>query len=167
MTADQITSLSAPVLSVVKPAPALSADADGSGDVSAGDTLTYTITATNSGAREPDRCRGHGWFDHADGWHDAVWSGGSGWYVHAGRDVFGDAGRCGGGLDREHGDSRFRPGRSGDRWRDDAGTDADPGCRQAGTDPDDGAVPPVGVIRSSVIVRSVRFALPVLVAVIV
>ncbi len=36
-------------LVVVKPAPTLSADADGSGDISAGDTLTYTITATNVG----------------------------------------------------------------------------------------------------------------------
>ena len=35
-------------LSIVKPAPA-NADKDGSGDVSVGDTLTYTVTATNSG----------------------------------------------------------------------------------------------------------------------
>jgi len=35
-------------LSIDKPAPA-NADEDGSGDVSLGDTLTYTITATNSG----------------------------------------------------------------------------------------------------------------------
>ncbi len=37
-----------PALSILKPAPA-NADEDGSGDVSLGDTLTYTITATNSG----------------------------------------------------------------------------------------------------------------------
>ena len=36
-------------LSITKPAP-FNADEDGSGDVSVGDTLTYTITATNSGA---------------------------------------------------------------------------------------------------------------------
>ncbi len=37
-----------PALTLVKPAPA-NADQDGSGDVSVGDTLTYTVTATNSG----------------------------------------------------------------------------------------------------------------------
>ncbi len=37
-----------PALSLVKPAPA-NADEDGSGDISLGDTLTYTVTATNSG----------------------------------------------------------------------------------------------------------------------
>ncbi len=37
-----------PALAVDKPAPA-NADEDGSGDVSVGDTLTYTITATNNG----------------------------------------------------------------------------------------------------------------------
>ena len=42
------TPLPAPVLTIVKPAP-INADQDGSGDVSVGDTLTYTITATNSG----------------------------------------------------------------------------------------------------------------------
>ena len=35
-------------LSIVKPAP-VNADEDGSGNVSVGDTLTYTVTATNSG----------------------------------------------------------------------------------------------------------------------
>ena len=45
----ETTPLPAPVLTVVKPAPTLSIDADGSSDISAGDTLTYTITATNSG----------------------------------------------------------------------------------------------------------------------
>ena len=49
-TADRTTPVPSPMLSVVKPAPVLSMDADGSGDISAGDTLTYTITATNSGA---------------------------------------------------------------------------------------------------------------------
>ena len=37
-----------PELSVDKPAPT-NADEDGPGDVSVGDTLTYTVTATNSG----------------------------------------------------------------------------------------------------------------------
>lgn len=37
-----------PVLSVEKPEP-VNADEDGSGDISEGDTLTYTITATNAG----------------------------------------------------------------------------------------------------------------------
>jgi len=48
VTDDEVTLLNAPVLDVDKPAP-VNADEDGSGDVSAGDTLTYTITATNSG----------------------------------------------------------------------------------------------------------------------
>ncbi len=37
-----------PSLAIDKPAPA-NADEDGSGDVSVGDTLSYTITATNDG----------------------------------------------------------------------------------------------------------------------
>jgi len=45
----ETTPLPEPILVVDKPAPVLSDDADGSGDISAGDTLTYTITATNSG----------------------------------------------------------------------------------------------------------------------
>ena len=47
-TDQQTTPVLAPVLIVDKPAPT-NADEDGSGDVSVGDTLTYTITATNSG----------------------------------------------------------------------------------------------------------------------
>ena len=44
-----------PSLSVVKTLTA-NDDADGSGDVSEGDTLTYTITATNTSVHgEPDR----------------------------------------------------------------------------------------------------------------
>ena len=39
----------APSLSVVKPDP-VNADEDGNGEFSVGDTLTYTITATNDGA---------------------------------------------------------------------------------------------------------------------
>ena len=39
----------APALDIDKPAPALSTDADGDGVPSIGDTLTYTITATNTG----------------------------------------------------------------------------------------------------------------------
>jgi uncharacterized repeat protein (TIGR01451 family) len=50
LTDVETTSVPAPVLSVDKPAPVMSIDADGSGDISAGDTLTYTVTATNSGA---------------------------------------------------------------------------------------------------------------------
>ncbi len=48
VTDDETVPVPTPTLSVDKPAPA-NADEDGSGDVSAGDTLTYTITATNSG----------------------------------------------------------------------------------------------------------------------
>ena len=47
-TDDETTTVPAPGLVVDKPAPA-NADEDGSGDVSVGDTLTYTITATNTG----------------------------------------------------------------------------------------------------------------------
>ena len=43
-----ITTGQTPALSLVKPAPA-NADQDGTGDISLGDTLTYTVTATNSG----------------------------------------------------------------------------------------------------------------------
>ena len=47
---DSVTvNLPAPALAISKPAPS-NLDEDGSGDVSAGDTLTYTITASNSGA---------------------------------------------------------------------------------------------------------------------
>jgi len=45
---DQSVSLSEPVLTLVKAAP-VNADDDNSGDLSAGDTLTYTITASNAG----------------------------------------------------------------------------------------------------------------------
>ncbi len=48
VTDDETVVVPAPALSIDKPAPA-NADEDGSGDVSVGDTLTYTITATNSG----------------------------------------------------------------------------------------------------------------------
>ncbi len=49
-TDSAITTVDAPpALSVDKPAPMFSIDADSSGDVSVGDTLTYTVTATNSG----------------------------------------------------------------------------------------------------------------------
>ncbi len=50
VTDDNTVVAPAPSLSVVKPAPTLTTDADSSGDVSVGDTLTYTITASNSGA---------------------------------------------------------------------------------------------------------------------
>ena len=46
---ERTVSVSTPGLGVEKPAPVLSDDADGSGDISVGDTLTYTITATNTG----------------------------------------------------------------------------------------------------------------------
>ena len=49
VTDDELTPVPSPSLVVDKPAP-VNADEDGSGDVSVGDTLTYTITATNSGA---------------------------------------------------------------------------------------------------------------------
>ena len=48
VTDDETTSVPSPTLEVDKPAP-VNADEDGSGDVSVGDTLTYTITATNTG----------------------------------------------------------------------------------------------------------------------
>ena len=49
VTDDETVSVPSPALAVDKPAPAFSIDADSSGDISAGDTLTYTITATNTG----------------------------------------------------------------------------------------------------------------------
>ena len=60
VTDDETTLVPSPVLDVDKPAPMLSTDADGSGDISAGDTLTYTITATNFGHCEPHRHHDHG-----------------------------------------------------------------------------------------------------------
>ncbi len=48
VTDDETVVVPAPELTVDKPAP-VNADEDGSGDVSVGDTLTYTITATNTG----------------------------------------------------------------------------------------------------------------------
>ena len=47
-TDDETTLLPSPSLAIDKPAP-VNADEDGSGDVSVGDTLTYTVTATNNG----------------------------------------------------------------------------------------------------------------------
>ncbi|MDN4471957.1 DUF7507 domain-containing protein [Demequina zhanjiangensis] len=44
-----VTPVPRPRLEIVKDEPVLSADADGSGDISVGDTLTYTVTATNTG----------------------------------------------------------------------------------------------------------------------
>ena len=46
---DNVVPIDAPGLDINKPAP-VNADEDGSGDVSVGDTLTYTITATNIGS---------------------------------------------------------------------------------------------------------------------
>ena len=43
------TAVPAPAMTLAQPAPVLQTDADGSGDISAGDTLRFTITATNSG----------------------------------------------------------------------------------------------------------------------
>ena len=48
VTDDETVTVPTPALGVVKPAP-VNADEDGSGDVSVGDTLTYSITATNTG----------------------------------------------------------------------------------------------------------------------
>jgi len=48
LTDDQVVNLPAPALTLDKPAPA-NADEDGSTDLSVGDTLTYTVTATNTG----------------------------------------------------------------------------------------------------------------------
>jgi len=49
LTDDETVTLPAPAHTLDKPAPA-NGDEDGSGDISVGDTLTYTITATNSGS---------------------------------------------------------------------------------------------------------------------
>ena len=46
-----------PTLSVDKPAP-VNGDQDGSTDVSVGDVLTYTITATNTGTANLTNCGG-------------------------------------------------------------------------------------------------------------
>ena len=56
VTDDEVTPVPSPSLDIDKPAP-VNDDADGSGDVSEGDTLTYTITATNTWRVEPHRCR--------------------------------------------------------------------------------------------------------------
>lgn len=44
-----VTPLGQPAMILAKSAGKLTTDADGSGDISAGDTLTYTLTATNTG----------------------------------------------------------------------------------------------------------------------
>ncbi|MEC4717524.1 DUF7507 domain-containing protein, partial [Cocleimonas sp. KMM 6895] len=49
VTDGETTNINAPLLTVDKPAPA-NADNDGNTEVSEGDVLTYTITATNTGA---------------------------------------------------------------------------------------------------------------------
>ena len=49
VTDDNTVPINAPGLGIDKPAP-VNADEDGSGDVSVGDTLTYTITASNTGS---------------------------------------------------------------------------------------------------------------------
>ncbi|WP_442784362.1 DUF7507 domain-containing protein [Cocleimonas sp. KMM 6896] len=47
-SAQNVSGINAPSLTLVKPAPD-NADEDGNGEISEGDTLTYTITATNNG----------------------------------------------------------------------------------------------------------------------
>ncbi len=48
-TATETVEVEEPELSIVKASPAFTTDTDGSGDLSAGDVLTYTITAYNTG----------------------------------------------------------------------------------------------------------------------
>ena len=110
----ETTPLLAPGLSVDKPAPSLSTDADASGDVSVGDTLTYTITATNTGAANlTDVVVTDGMITPAGGSTPCALVA-AGWHVHADRDVRGDAGGCGGGFDREHGVGGFGSDGCGD-----------------------------------------------------
>jgi hypothetical protein len=98
-----------PSLGIDKPAPS-NADEDGSLDVSVGDTLTYTITATNIGTANLTNVTVS----------DPKITPSSN----------SCAGRCDGGPDRQPGDGRYRPDRSGDGSGDGAGADAESGYRE-------------------------------------
>ncbi len=85
-----------PAVEIAKPAP-VNADEDGSGDISAGDTLTYTITATNTGGANLTGVIGDRSADHGDRRHHALCAGRPGRNLHVG-----------GHLRRHHGRRRRR-----------------------------------------------------------
>ena len=103
-----------PSLIVDKPAPT-NADEDGSGDVSVGDTLTYTITATNDGdANLTNVVVSDSLITPTGGTTPCALVAPGGTCTLIGTYVV-TAGRCDGGPDRQHRYGRQRPDRSGRR----------------------------------------------------
>ena len=118
-----------PAVEIVKPAPT-NGDEDGSGDVSVGDTLTYTITATNIGGANLTNVVVTDDLITPTGGTAPCALGRPRWYVHADRHPRGHGGRRDRGPDREHGDRRNGPDprRLGDPH--DSGSRTGPRCRQ-------------------------------------
>ena len=105
VTDDEVTTVPTPGLDVDKPAP-VNADEDGSGDISAGDTLTYTITAVNFGTANLLGVTITDDMITADWRHVPVSIRGPDRYVHTGWHVCGDPDRRCQWQHREHGDGR-------------------------------------------------------------